>query len=592
MISKRLAVLFATFSALALPASAQAAGYQDAVLADSPLTYLRLDEASGTVAQDASPNDRDGTYSGDVTLGAAAPFVDAGTAPVVATNGTIAGPVNQVSRTLEVWVNPNRLIRGEQMGIASHGNPAVDGWAVGIAGKRKLTIVTGGSTVQTKITLSSNVWSLVTITWSDKLRVYVNGALKKAFNGGAATGSGTLVLGGDGAGAFSGNFSGRLDEAALFSAPLGAAAIQTHFLAAHVPINTAPPTISGTLAVDSTLTVSPGTWSDAVGAARTYQWQRCDANGDDCGDIDLASGTTYVLTAADACMTLQVAETVTNLAGAGTAISDLTNQVLPCLPSNTALPTITGTAAVGETLTADPGAWSDAAGATPEYQWQRCDSGGGSCSDIDGAIGTTYVLVDADECMTLQVAETVTNLAGAGTAISDLTNQVLPCLPSNTALPTITGTAAVGETLTADPGAWSDAAGATPEYQWQRCDSGGGSCSDIDGAIGTTYVLVDADECMTLQVAETVTNLAGAGTAISDLTNQVLPCLPSNTALPTITGTAAVGETLTADPGTWSDAAGATPSISGSAATPAARTARTSAARPARPMRSRTRTSA
>ena len=111
-----------------------------------------------------------------------------------------------------------------------------------------------------------------------------------------------------------------------------------------MPINTAPPTISGTLAVGSTLTASPGTWLDAAGATHVYQWQRCDAAGDDCGDIDLATGNTYVLTAADACATMQVAETVTNASGAGTAISDLTDQVLPCLPTNSALPTVSGTA--------------------------------------------------------------------------------------------------------------------------------------------------------------------------------------------------------------------------------------------------------
>lgn len=36
--------------------------YEDEVLADSPYVYLKLSEASGTVAQDASGNDRDGTY--------------------------------------------------------------------------------------------------------------------------------------------------------------------------------------------------------------------------------------------------------------------------------------------------------------------------------------------------------------------------------------------------------------------------------------------------------------------------------------------------------------------------------------------------
>jgi hypothetical protein len=94
------------------------------------------------------------------------------------------------------------------MGIVSQGDPAVDGWALGIGPKRKLAVVTGGVTVQSRISLASGVWSQVTVTWSDKVRVYVNGALKKAFNGAPAAGSGALVLGGDGAGAFPGIFSG------------------------------------------------------------------------------------------------------------------------------------------------------------------------------------------------------------------------------------------------------------------------------------------------------------------------------------------------------------------------------------------------
>ena len=65
----RRAAALAVACTFILPASAQAAGYADDVLADGPLTYLRLGELAGTVAQDASPNDRDGAYAGDVTLG-------------------------------------------------------------------------------------------------------------------------------------------------------------------------------------------------------------------------------------------------------------------------------------------------------------------------------------------------------------------------------------------------------------------------------------------------------------------------------------------------------------------------------------------
>src|SRR5260221_2358929 len=61
--------------------------------------------------------------------------------------------------------------------------------------------------------------------------------------------------------------------------------------------------------------------------------------------------------------------------------------------------------------------------------------------------------------------------------------------PSNTSPPTITGTAQKGQTLHAEPGSWS---GSTPmnfAYRWQRCNAGGGSCSNIGGATHRDYTL-------------------------------------------------------------------------------------------------------
>ena len=49
--------------------------YASEVLADTPLAYYRLGEASGTTLVDSSGNARDGTYAGSPTLGAASLLV-------------------------------------------------------------------------------------------------------------------------------------------------------------------------------------------------------------------------------------------------------------------------------------------------------------------------------------------------------------------------------------------------------------------------------------------------------------------------------------------------------------------------------------
>lgn len=50
--------------------------YADEVLLDSPLAYWKLDETSGTNANDSSPNNNDGTYISNFTLGQPGPMGD------------------------------------------------------------------------------------------------------------------------------------------------------------------------------------------------------------------------------------------------------------------------------------------------------------------------------------------------------------------------------------------------------------------------------------------------------------------------------------------------------------------------------------
>jgi hypothetical protein len=90
-------------------------------------------------------------------------------------------------------------------------------------------------------------------------------------------------------------------------------------------------------------------------------------------------------------------------------------------------------------------------------------------------------------------------------------------VPVNLTAPTVSGTADLGQTLTASPGTWSNA-DVVFTYQWQRCDPSGQTCNDIDGEKQSTYGVVGADAGFTLRVVVTATDRFGAPTAESDVT--------------------------------------------------------------------------
>jgi hypothetical protein len=186
-------------------------------------------------------------------------------------------------------------------------------------------------------------------------------------------------------------------------------------------------------------------------------------------------------------------------------------------PRNTSIPTITGTAREGNTLTAHNGSWAN----TPTsfaYQWQRCAPDGSGCADIAGATKQTYTLASADVDHTVRVGVTATNADGQGSANSAVTALVSShSAPVNTAKPTITGTASVGQELSASTGTWTG--GVTSyTYQWQKCTAAA-VCSDVDGATARTYGVRLADVGSSLRVSVTAHNVSGStATASSDQT--------------------------------------------------------------------------
>ena len=157
----------------------------------------------------------------------------------------------------------------------------------------------------------------------------------------------------------------------------------------------------------------------------------------------------------------------------------------------TGTPTVSGTPQVRETLTADTSGIDDKDGLTAasfDYQWLADDA------DITGATGNTYVLTSSELDKTIKFRVSFTDDRGNDEVLtSAATGAVGPKIQQQTnntpatEAPTISGTARVGETLTADTSGIADADGLTNvSYSYQWVSNDGTSDTNITGATDST----------------------------------------------------------------------------------------------------------
>jgi hypothetical protein len=193
-------------------------------------------------------------------------------------------------------------------------------------------------------------------------------------------------------------------------------------------------------------------------------------------------------------------------------------------------PTISGGTSVGDTLTGDHGSFLPGA-QTYKYNWRRCPpdggDGAGNCEGIVDGPDNTYVLQSGDVGFTIRLqVKAWTGPNGTGTKAVRTSNPHGPITgqgtgPTNTGLPTITGTATVGSTLTANDGSWESRFLVDFSWAWLRCDSGGNNCS-ATGSTANTYVVQAADQGSTLRAQEIATNPAGT-TKVNSAQTSVVP---------------------------------------------------------------------
>ncbi len=286
--------------------------------------------------------------------------------------------------------------------------------------------------------------------------------------------------------------------------------------------------ISGTAQVGEELTA--GTVTDADSPADvdvgtiTYQWQGSPSDSSDYTNIIGADQGAYTPDVDDVGRTIQVIATYTDGHGSGKeATSNPTEAVQAATPT---IPTVVPPAtpivfAENDTATVHP----FSATATGSRTIASFALGGAGADENLFDLTSGGVLTfstppdfeaptDANTDNDYEITITATDDASETSDAVAVTVRVANAEDAGS-VSAITGTAQVGETLTAGTVVTDQDSADTiaiTGHQWQRGDAAGDNNTDIDGATGNTYEVVVADEGNTLRVVVSYTDGFGGNT--------------------------------------------------------------------------------
>lgn len=292
-------------------------------------------------------------------------------------------------------------------------------------------------------------------------------------------------------------------------------------------LETAPrPVVTGTPTVGVPLTAATTGWP--AGSTFAYQWSVAGVA------VDGATASTYTPVGADAAKTVTVAVTGTASGFAPTRrVSTASAAVASGTLTSTPTPTLSGTPQAGVAVSAVPGAWDD--GTTFTYLWK--------VANVDVATTPSYTPVVADAGKAITVAVTGSKTGYAPVTRTSAPVNVAPAAPVLTPTPVLSGTPAVGSEVTVVPGTWDDGTALT--YSWKV------GSSILEGVRGATFTPRPVDAGKPLVVTVTGTRTGYATTSRSTEPVEIAGGTLVSTPTPTVAGTPAVGQELSAVAGTW-----------------------------------------
>lgn len=212
--------------------------YASEVLADSPLLYWRLGEASGTTAADASGNSKTGTYNGTPTRGVASLIATDPSNTAVQFNGTddcsFGGTLMSSSpgASLEIWFKTTATTVVASLYEAGVSNITIYGDGHATVLPTSKTTITLGPTNKNDGNTHHAVLTYSTATAT--ISLYIDGTLAASSS---ITGAGGFYA--SAARAFRSQAAvttaGTGDEFAVYTTALSAARVAAHYAAASPP---------------------------------------------------------------------------------------------------------------------------------------------------------------------------------------------------------------------------------------------------------------------------------------------------------------------------------------------------------------------
>ena len=177
------------------------------------------------------------------------------------------------------------------------------------------------------------------------------------------------------------------------------------------PAGTVPPSVTGSVVdLGGTLTANPGTWSGTPTIAHSFQWQRCNAQGEACQNIAGATAATYQTVAADKDQRLRVVVAAANwISSYSQAASEPTAPVAA-----------RGTIEVTKKVVA-------AAGVAEQGRFDLTVDGAVKADDVQDGGSTGAVELPIGK-------HTVGEAAGAGTALGDYSARIACSAPGRDAV--------------------------------------------------------------------------------------------------------------------------------------------------------------